>query len=134
MDSPQAVRTYVDTFTAASLDVWFANFTLDGTFRDPHLPEPTPVHGLKEHFAALFVGFPDFSAETVSLAPISADLWVWRWIMRGTNTGPFRGAPPTGRTATMAGCEFIAIRGDKVRHVDAYFDRLTMLRQLNPTP
>ena len=130
MDIPQIVRRYVDAWSSRDLDGYLATFAADGTYSDPNLPEPTLAHALKEHFAGYFAGFPDLSCETTALDAVSADVSVWRFIIRGTNTAPYMGAPPTGRRVEVPGCEFIEVRGDRVRRVQGYIDRLTILNQL----
>jgi steroid delta-isomerase-like uncharacterized protein len=134
MEIPQIVRSYVEAWSAADLDGYLAAFAPDGTYSDPNLPEPTLAHGLKEHFAGFFAGFPDASCETVALDAISDNVAVWRFIIRGTNTGSFRGLPPTGRRMEVPGCEFIEVRGDSIRRVHGYIDRLTVLNQLGLAP
>ena len=130
MDVPQIVRRYVEAWSARDLDGYLATFAADGTYSDPNLPEPTPAHGLKEHFAGYLAGFPDLSLETVALDAISDDVSVWRFIIRGTNTAPYHGVPPTERRLEVPGCEFIEVRGDRVHRVQGYIDRLTILNQL----
>jgi steroid delta-isomerase-like uncharacterized protein len=130
MEIPQIVRRYVDAWSASDLDGYLAVFASDGTYSDPNLPERTLAHGLKEHFAGFFAGFPDASCETVALEAISDNLSVWRFVIRGTNTGSLRGLPPTGRQIEVPGCEFIEVLGNRIHHVQGYIDRLTMLTQL----
>ena len=97
-------------------------------------PQPLTGQAIKDHYAALFVGFPDLICETVAVHAITADLAVWRWVVRGTNTGSYRGFPPTGHSVTLPGCEFIEVRASKVQRVEGYFDRLSMLQQLGLIP
>jgi steroid delta-isomerase-like uncharacterized protein len=134
VEIPQIVRTYVETFTATGLDAWLATFAPDGTYSDPNIPKPTLAHGLKEHFAGFFAGFPDATCETVGLDRISDHVWVWRFVCHGTNTGSLRGLPATGQRVAVPACEFIEIRGDHVCRVNGYVDRLTMLSQLGLAP
>lgn len=134
IEIPKVVRTYVDAWSAGDLDAWLASFAPDGTYSDPNLPKPTLAHGLKEHFAGFFAGFPDATCETVGLDAISDLLCVWRFVQQGTNTGSLRGLPVTGLKVALPGCEFIEIRGGQIRHVQGYFDRLTMLTQLGLAP
>jgi len=47
---------------------------------------------------ATFTAFPDLSFELAAAPVADADSVTARWIMRGTNTGPFGGGPATGRT------------------------------------
>jgi predicted ester cyclase len=131
---PQIVKTYVETWSARNVDAWLATFAPDGTYSDPNPPKPTLAHGLREHFARFFAGFPDATCETVGLHAISNDVWTWRFIIRGTNTGSLRGIRPTGRKVEVPGCEFIEIGGDHVCRVNGYVDRLTMVNQLGLAP
>lgn len=55
----------------------------------------------------------------------------YRWVMRGTNTGPgLDGTPPTGRPLTLPGATFVQVEGDKILSVQDYFDRKTVDEQL----
>ena len=65
---------------------------------------------------------------------ITEDLVVWRWVIRGTNTGSNPGSPPTGRSLILAGCEFIEVRAAKVQRIEGYFDRLSIMEQLGLVP
>ena len=49
--------------------------------------------------ASLWQAFPDLSFEIVSQAETGGGRLAAEWLMRGTNTGSFRGLPPTGRRA-----------------------------------
>ncbi|MHB1535685.1 MAG: ester cyclase [Acidimicrobiales bacterium] len=134
MKLPEIVQAYVDSFNPAGLEVWVETFGPEGTYSDPGTPAPLARQELREYFAGLFDGFPDATIETVSLDLISPNLSVWRWVLRGTNSGSYRGLPVTGRLVTLAGCEFIEVRGGKIHRVDGYFDRLSMLAQLGIAP
>jgi steroid delta-isomerase-like uncharacterized protein len=134
MEIPQVVRTYVEAWSARRLDDYLDAYAPDGTYCSSAVPQPTIAKGLKEHFADFFKGFPDASCETVGLDAIGGQLWVWRFIIRGTNIASFRGLSATGRKVEVPGCEFIEIRGDRVRSVVGYFDRLTLLTQLGLAP
>ncbi len=98
MEVPQVVRTYVETFTADGLDQWIATFATDGAYSDPRTVQPVMKHDLAAYFDGLFAGFPDLRCETVALGSISEHVWVWRFVLHGTNTGSFRGLPATGRS------------------------------------
>jgi steroid delta-isomerase-like uncharacterized protein len=134
MEIPQVIKTYVETWSTGDVETCIALFAPDGTYSDPTTPEPTVARSLKEHWAGFFAGFPDWKFETVGLDAISDNVWVWRWIARGTHTGSFRGISPTGRRLTQPGCEFIEIRDGRIRSVVGYFDRLTIMNQLGLAP
>ncbi len=134
MELPQIVRTYIGAFCRQDLDAWLATFAPDGTYSDPATAQPLSGQAMKDHFGGFFTGFPDATLETVAVHAITADLAVWRWVLRGTHTGSYRGLPPTGRSLSLPGCEFIEIRAAKVQRVEGYFDRLSMLEQLGLIP
>ncbi len=134
METPEVIKNYVEAWSNADVDSCIAPFGTDGTYCDPVVPKKTLAPQLKEHWAAFFSGFSDLRYETVGLDPISENVWVWRWIFRGTNTGSFAGEPPTARKAELPGCEFIEVRGGRIRSVVGYYDRLTMLSQLGLAP
>jgi steroid delta-isomerase-like uncharacterized protein len=134
MEIPQIVRTYVKAWSSRDLNGYLAAYAPDGTYCSSAVPQPSPVKGLKEHFEGFFEGFPYATCETVGLDSISDHSWVWRFVIRGTHTGSFRGFPATGHKIEAPGCEFIEIHDDRVRNVVGYFDRLTILNQLGLTP
>jgi steroid delta-isomerase-like uncharacterized protein len=134
MEIPQIVSMYIDAFCRQDVDACLATFAPDGTYSDPGTAQPLSGPAIKGHFAALFAGFPDATTETVALHAIAPDRQVWRWVIRGTNTGSYRGLPPTGRCLIQPGCEFIEVREGKVQRVEGYFDRLGMLQQLGVVP
>ncbi len=134
MTIPEVVRKYVGAFASRDVEGCVQSFASDGTYSDPGTPQPLSRDEINEHFAALFVGFPDATCETVALDPLAENRTVWRWIVRATNTGSFRGAPPTGRPVVLPGCEFIEVRDGLIHRVEGYYDRLTFLAQLGLVP
>jgi steroid delta-isomerase-like uncharacterized protein len=78
----------------------------------------------------LFAAFPDLSFEIVSAAQTGDDTVAAQWMMRGTNTGPMAGGPPTGMAVALPGADFITVDGDKIHSVQGYFDQKTFLEQL----
>src|SRR5580698_9715212 len=94
METPDVIKNYVEAWSNADVDSCIAPFGSGGTYCDPVVPKPTLAPKLKEHWTGFFSGFPDLRYETVGLDPISENVWVWRWIFRGINTGSFRGRAP----------------------------------------
>lgn len=99
------------------MDKWMATFGPDGTYCDPTVMQPTSIRDLREHFLGIFAGLPDATTETTAIDPIPENLWVWRWVIHGTNSGPLNGEPPTGRAITIEGCEFIEVRDGQIHAV-----------------
>lgn len=134
MELPQIVSTYIGSLHRHDLDAWLATFAPDGTYSAPTTAQPLSGQALKDHLGPLLTGFPDVTFETVAVQAITADLVVWRWVMRGTHTGSYRGLPATGRSVILPGCEFIEVRDAKIHCVEGYFDRLSLLQQLGMVP
>lgn len=134
MQVHEVVRQYVDAFAARDGKACAECFAKDGTYSDPGTPKPIPPQAIAELFDELFVAFPDAKTETVALDPISEMTAVWRWVIRGTNARPFRGAPATGRPIEVHGCEFIDAHDGLIRSVVGYYDRLSLLAQLGMVP
>ena len=134
MELPQIINTYIETFNRHDLDAWLATFAPDGTYLDPTTAQPLSGQALKNHFDVILIRFPDAILETVALHAITAELVVWRWIMRGTNIGSYPGFPPTGGSLNLPGCEFIEVRQGLVQRVEGYFDRLSLREQLGLVP
>ncbi len=134
METADVVRTYVEAFGRGDVDAVREVFDPVGTYTDPGTAQPVPGSRIGQHFAAFFAAFPDATTETVGLDPISAEVWVWRWIVRATHAGDFRGLPPTGRCLTLPGCEFIKVRAGKIQRIEGYYDRLSLLEQVGALP
>ena len=130
MGVPEIVRAYVDAFCRGDLEAVRDTFEPEGTYEDSGTKEPVPGRKIHEHFAEFFSGMPDISTETIGLDPISEQVSVWRWIIRATQTNTFRGLPPTGRSITVPGCEFIEVSDGRIHKIVGYYDRLTLLTQL----
>lgn len=79
--------------------------------------------------------FPDrhFKEE---LLVAEGDRVVLHWSMTGTNTGPILGLPPTGRSVSWSGTEFVRIKDGKIiEHDDDHshvWDLLWQLGLLTP--
>ncbi len=134
MELPQIVSTYIDAFCRQDLDTCLATFAPDGTYSDPVTAQPLSGQAIKDYFGRVFAGFTDATIETVAAHAITEDLVVWRWVIRGTNTGSNLGSLPTGRSLILPGCEFIEVRAAKVQRIEGYFDRLSILEQLGLVP
>ncbi len=134
MELPRIVSTYIETFCRGDLDACLATFAPEGTYISASTTHTFSGPAIRDLFGAYFTGLPDLTCETVALHAISADVAVWRWVVRGTNTGAFRGLPPTGRSVVLRGCDFISVRAGKLQRVEGYVDRLGLLQQLGALP
>jgi len=62
------------------------------------------------------------------------DLVMYRWTMRGRQTGPFMGIPPTGRSIEITGMDAFRLRNGKIVESWVAADALKMLQQLGILP
>lgn len=120
---------YFDAWNQRDPAAIVATFAEGGTYSDPTVPALTGS-ALATYTSGLFAAFPDLSFEIVSAAQTGDHAIAAQWMMRGTNTGPLAGGPPTGKAVALPGADFITVDGDKIRSVQGYFDQKTFLEQL----
>ena len=134
LDSPSLVARYFGAWNARDPGAVAAAFAAGGTYTDPTVTGP-PLTGtaIAEHARALLTAFPDLSFEVLGGQPADGQATgpvVAQWLMHGTNTGPWNGQPPTGRTVTVRGVGVIAGTGGQVTSAEEYFDRQGLAEQL----
>ncbi len=114
------------------LDEIFAPGFIDHTASPDH---PSGLEGLKQFFAMMDSGFPDFSA-TVEDLFAEGDRVAVRFTFHGTHQGEFIGIPPTGERVTMQGIDILRIVENRVVELWGQEDMLGMMQQLGaiPTP
>jgi steroid delta-isomerase-like uncharacterized protein len=85
--------------------------------------------GVRTWVEAFRTAFPDMS-DLVQEQTAEGDLVVTRVECVGTQLGPFRGLPPSGRKATFTAIGIDRFRGDQVIERSAHFDIVDLMRQL----
>ena len=99
-------------------------------------PLPQTLHGrdaLRQFAQMYFDAFPDLHFELGEIF-VSGDAAVSPWTATGTQRGALGNLPPTGRSATVRGCNIFRFRDGKLAHSTAYWDQATLLRQLGAIP
>lgn len=102
-----ARRLYEDLWNGRRYDVAPQLFHPD--FRSPAQPG---LRGAAAKLAAVrsyHIAFPDLHV-TIEQLVASADRVAARWTITGTDDGGFHGRPPTGRTVTSWGVDFLEFR------------------------
>jgi steroid delta-isomerase-like uncharacterized protein len=132
--SPSLVERYFAAWNARDPDAVAAAFAAGGTYTDPTVGGP-PLAGtaIAEHARALLAAFSDLSFEILGGQPPGSHpngTAVAQWLMRGTNTGPWNGQPPTGRTVTVPGVGVIVGTDGQITSAEGYFDRQGLAEQL----
>jgi steroid delta-isomerase-like uncharacterized protein len=130
MEATDVAKRYFDAWNQRDPEAIVATFADGGTYSDPNVPEGLSGQAIAHYAGGLFAAFPDLSFDLLSHGSISDGVVAAQWVMRGTNTGPLRGNPPTGDSVALPGADFIAVEGDKVHSVQGYFDRSALAEQL----
>jgi predicted ester cyclase len=88
--------------------------------------------GVRTWVNAFRTAFPDID-DRVQEQVAEGDVIVTRVLCEGTQLGPFRGLPPSGRRATFTAVGIDRFLGDKVIERSAHFDIVDLMRQLGHT-
>jgi steroid delta-isomerase-like uncharacterized protein len=107
-----------------------AAFVEGGTYEDPSTGRPLQGEEIAAYADSLFTAFPDLAFQPVAESLFRPGTLAAQWSMGGTNRGPFLGMPPTGKTVSLRGADFITIEAGGIRSVQGYFDQRTFAEQL----
>jgi steroid delta-isomerase-like uncharacterized protein len=125
------VEPYFRAWNAHDPKAVAAAFAEDGTYTDPSATgSPLTGPGLAEHAQALIAAFPDLSFEILGGPASGGGQVITQWLMHGTNTGPWNGQPPTGRSVTVRGVDVFTVTDGKITSAEGYFDRQALAEQL----
>ena len=91
--------------------------------------EPPGAEGLKQFLQRSFTSFPDQNC-TIEDMLAAGDKVAARYICQGTQTGPWRGSPPTGRAFKITSTIIHQIADGKVVEDWMDYDSLAMMQQL----
>lgn len=129
IDAEAVMRRFLDeVWNAHRLDRFPAHVSPRVRFHPPRGP-PRDYHGYLEMATDFLRAFPDLRF-TVQHAAASGDRASARLLIEGTNDGPFRGRPPTGRRVRVVGQPQCRVEDGKVAEFWQLFDELGMLHQL----
>jgi len=116
-----AVRSYFeDVLNRGDMAAADAIFMPEASFQYP-LGGLNGVEAVKGYIAAFRKAFPDvrFTVEDVFGED---DRVAARWRLAGTQTGVFRGGPPTGKHVTVSGNTIFRVRSGKIGEMWVAFD------------
>ncbi|HXG16747.1 MAG TPA: ester cyclase [Calidithermus sp.] len=130
MDVPDIVTRYVDAWNRHDVEALVATFHPDGTYCDPGTKEPVGREALRAHARGLWAAFPDLAFDVLGFGQLVDGSVALEWVMRGTNTGPFRGRPPTQRAIRVPGADVIRLEHGLIRAVRGYWDSAAVPEQL----
>ena len=109
----------------AADDILAESFTL----YNPVAAKPFSRDAFKKNVTMTRNAFPDFIMHIRELIT-TPDRAVIRWSGTATNTGPWAGLPPTGKTAQATGIFILHIEDEKITEAWAEENHLSLVRQL----
>ena len=121
-ESLQVFKAYADAWNRHDGAAIVATFLEGGTYADPTTPGPLTGSTIAAYAESLWVAFPDLSFEILSSLENGDGLHSAEWLMKGTNSGSMRGLPPTGKSISLRGADFVRVEDGKIRSVQGYFD------------
>jgi steroid delta-isomerase-like uncharacterized protein len=99
-------------------------------YHDPFARGFSPgPEGVRQHLALYLGAFPDGRVMIEDLA-CCTERGVARWLFTGTQTGPLRGVPPTGRRVQTPGIHLFRFVGGQIAETWSAWDSLGMVSQL----
>lgn len=126
----ELANRYFQAWNDRDADAILATLGADGTYEDPGTGGPISGEALRGYVGGLWAAFPDLEFEIESLAETGPASAAGQWIMRGTNSGPMRGLPPTGESVEVRGADFFGFGDGHIKSVLGYFDGGAVPRQI----
>ncbi len=112
-DLTQVFQQYTDAWNSHDAAAIIATFEAGGTYNDPVTPGPLTGEAIGVYAKGLWDAFPDLSFETLSSIENGNGLLAAQWLMKGTNTGSMNGLPPTGKSISLRGADFVSVEGGR---------------------
>ena len=122
-------QRYFDAWNAHDGDAIAATFADGGTYSDPVVSK-LDGRATAQYANGLFATFPDLTFDLSPIGLTGDGIVAAQWLMRGTNTAPFQGLPPTGKEITVPGADFIRLGAEGIESVEGYFDTRALPEQL----
>ncbi len=129
------VHRLFDEFYPGNVDVADEIFAAQVELSDSGKATTVTPEDLKQRHRAQLAAMPDCTI-TLEDMVCEGDKAAYRWTLRGTQTGPSRGIPPTGKHGVMSGTTIMRIANGKIVAGWHNYDMLGLLQQLGviPTP
>lgn len=123
-------RRFFEVASAGDLDTLGELLTDDYHDHDPNNEQDVRgVDGARQEISMYREAFPNFRF-TMEDQQAEGDKVVTRWTWRGTHSGEFMGAAPTGKKVSMTGITIHRLRDGKIQEGWWNHDFLGVLRQL----
>lgn len=132
-DNKAVIHRLVDGLNQKDVAVLDEVCTSDFVFHDPANPQVRSLEDFKQWMTGFFAAFPDlhFSIEDI-LA--EGDVVAYRYTLRATHSGSWRGAAPTGKPITVTAIAISHFREGKSAESWQNTDALGLVQQLGLIP
>ncbi len=130
IDPSEVVQRYIQACNQHDSAAILAAFAEDGTYSDPSSGRLVTGEAIKQACDHFFAAFPDLFCELDEFIHAGDGKIALQLRVRGTNTGSFRGKPPTGNTINLPVALFLVIEDDRIRTVQGYVDQHILATQL----
>src|SRR5262249_16356548 len=94
-------QRYFDAWNRHDANGIVATVEENGTYGDPVTAGSLTGAAIAAYAQGLWDAFPDLSFDIASVTENGSGLVSAEWLMKGTNTGPFSGLPPTGAAVVL---------------------------------
>jgi steroid delta-isomerase-like uncharacterized protein len=128
------VKAHYDGWNARDYDAIGRALSGDFMFESDAVPAPVRGReGMKQFARTYLTAFPDLRF-TIQEIIESGGTVVAEWTATGTHRGELYGLAPTGRYATVRGCNIYHFDGDEAIRSRSYWDTAALMRQLDALP
>jgi steroid delta-isomerase-like uncharacterized protein len=127
------VHRLFDEFYPGHVDVADEIFAAQAELNDSGKTMTVTPEDLKNRHRAQLAAMPDCKLTLDDLVA-EGDRVAYRWTLSGTQTGPLRGIPPTGKHAVMTGMTIMQVADGKIVAGWHNYDMLGVLQQLGLIP
>jgi len=127
---PGPLQRYLEAWNNHDGPAIASAFAPGGYYSDPASAGRLTGPAIARHAEALWQSFPDLQFSVDGPVVADADTAYVPWKMSGTNTGPFHGLPPTGRTVALSGVNLVRMSSGKLESVTGFFDSRELPAQL----
>lgn len=130
MDNKQLYKQYVKEFLQDGDESAADRYIDSDVVTHDGMPGQAPgLEGVKQTFRSLREAFPGMHVQVEDIIA-EDDKVVGRFVVSGTNTGPFMGMPATGKTFTYDEIAIVRFKDGKIVEHWAEMDSMGMMQQL----
>lgn len=132
-DNKTIVRRSLEEFNQGNLSVIDELFAPDFVYHDPANPTVHSRQDYKQWLTQFRAAFPDVRISVEDMLA-EGDKVAYRYTLRATQSGSWRGAPPTGKPISVTAIVIARLTGGKIAEGWQNADALGLVQQLGLMP